>query len=152
MKHKVYLAGPIAGLNYSGAQNWRSDVAKALDSDRIETLTPMRGKQFLKELGDITKVSYDDVVANSKGVTRRDFNDTVTSSCVFVNLLGSQKVSIGTVMEIAWAFQARVPSIVIMEKGNVHEHLMIEEACHYVVDNLEAGIRLAKLLLNEVKI
>ena len=152
MKHRVYLAGPIAGLNYEGAQTWRNEVAKALDSDRVETLTPMRGKQFLKEVADISKVSYPDVIANSKGVTRRDFNDTVTSSCLFVNLLGAKTVSIGTVMEIAWAFQARVPSIVIMEKGNVHEHLMIEEASHYIVDSIEAGVRLAKLLLNEVKV
>lgn len=152
MKHKVYLAGPIAGLNYSGAQEWRTEVASRLNSDRVETLTPMRGKQFLKEVGDITQVAYADVIANSKGVTRRDFNDTVTSSCLFVNLLGAKKVSIGTVMEIAWAFQARVPSIVIMEKDNVHQHLMVEEASHYIVDSIEAGIRLVKLLLNEVEL
>lgn len=152
MKYKVYLAGPIAGLTYDGAQNWRSLVAESLNSDRVETLTPMRGKKFLKEVGDISTGAYTDVVANSKGVTRRDFNDTVTSSCLFVNLLNAKRVSIGTVMEIAWAFQARVPSIVVMEEGNVHRHLMLEEASHYIVPTLEAGVRLAKLLLNEVEL
>jgi nucleoside 2-deoxyribosyltransferase len=152
MKNKVYLAGPIAGLTYEGAQDWRNWVARDLNSPETETVTPMRGKSFLKGEGTIGTGDYSDVIAKSKAVTRRDFNDTVTASCVFVNLLGAKKVSIGTVMEIAWAYQARVPTVLIMEKGNVHEHLMIEEACHYVVDTLEAGVRLVKLLLNEVPV
>lgn len=150
MKHSVYLAGPIAGLTYDGAQDWRNYVAAHLNSANVECLTPMRGKQFLKNEGVITSAAYDNVVATSKGVNRRDFFDTTRSTCVFVNLLNAKKVSIGTVMEIAWAYQARVPSIVVMEKGNVHEHIMIEDACHYVVDSLEAAINLTKLLLNEM--
>lgn len=150
MKHCVYLAGPISGCTYEGAQDWRDLVANALDSERIETLTPMRGKQFLKEEGVITSAAYGNVIATSKGVTRRDFFDCTRASCVFVNLLGAKRVSIGTVMEIAWAFQARIPTVVLMEKGNIHEHIMIEEACHYVVDSLDKGVALVKFLLNEV--
>lgn len=150
MKHSVYLAGPISGLTYDGAQDWRDQVAAALNSENVETLTPMRGKKFLKDEGVITSAAYENVIATSKAVNRRDFFDCTRATCVFVNLLGAKRVSIGTVMEIAWAYQARIPTIVLMEKGNVHEHIMIEDACHYVVDNIEAGISLTKFLLNEV--
>ena len=151
MKHCVYLAGPISGLTYDGAQDWRDQVRQELDSSNIETLTPMRGKTFLKEEGVITSAAYENVIATSKGVTRRDFFDCTRASCVFVNLLGAKRVSIGTVMEIAWAYQAKIPTVVLMEKGNIHEHIMIEEACHYVVDSVDKGVALVRFLLNEVK-
>jgi hypothetical protein len=47
MKHYVYLAGPITGLTYEGATEWRNVAAEKLDSDKIETLSPLRGKNYL---------------------------------------------------------------------------------------------------------
>src|SRR5947209_9922579 len=46
----VYLAGPITGKTYAGATDWRHDFGLILP--KIIKLSPMRGKDYLKELVD----------------------------------------------------------------------------------------------------
>lgn len=149
MKKCVYLAGPITGLTYGECTNWREFVAKQLDSEEVETATPLRGKEFLKDKGAIHSGSYDDLIISAKGITRRDMFDTLRSTAVFVNLLGSKIASIGTCMEIAWAYQAQIPTVVVMEQDNIHcKHVMVNESCTYIAPTLEDGIALMKYLLN----
>jgi nucleoside 2-deoxyribosyltransferase len=150
MKHYVYLAGPITGLTYDGCTDWRDAVALQLNSSKIECLSPLRGKAFLKDEKCITESDYPNPIATSKGITRRDMFDTTRASCVFVNMLGTKRVSIGTVMEIAWAYNKQIPLVLVMEKGNMHEHAMILEAATYIVGTLEEGAKLVKFVLNDV--
>lgn len=155
MKHLVYLAGPITGLSYEGCTDWRDVVLKKLNSNKVECLTPMRGKGFLLNEKATTAgleaeyEKYKNVIVTGKGITRRDMFDTLRSTCLFVNLLGAKRVSIGTCMELAWAYQNQIPTVVIMEKGNLHEHVMLVEACTYVVETIEEGVELTRFLLNE---
>ncbi len=63
-------------------------------------------------------------------------------------MLSAQKVSIGTVMEIAWAKAFQIPVIVIMEKeGNLHDHPMIRDCIGFRVETLLEAIWLTKVLL-----
>ena len=149
MKHYVYLAGPIAGLTYGQAVDWRTLVSSSLNSNKTECLDPLRGKSYLASMGAISPGEYSQPLSTSKAITRRDMFDTLRATCLFVNLLESKRVSIGTVMEIAWAYQNQIPTVVVMEKGNLHEHAMIEEASTYVVETLEEGVEVTKFLLNE---
>jgi hypothetical protein len=150
MKHYVYLAGAITGLTYKGATDWRDFVASQLDSDKVETLSPMRGKNFLLDVGILQNGTYDDkVISSGKGIMRRDFFDCTRASCVFVNLLGAQRVSIGTVLEVAWAYQAKIPVIVVMEQDNMHNHVMFNEAATYIVRTIEEAVELTKFLFND---
>ena len=149
MKKRIYLAGPISGLTYEKAQDWRDKVAYALNSDNVECLTPMRGKGFLKGR-TIHSGAWENEVASQKGITRRDMFDTINATCLFVNLLGAKVASMGTVMELAWAYLEHIPTIVIAEKDNIHaKHVMMQEACTYIVPTIEEGVELARYLLNE---
>lgn len=152
MKHYVYLAGPIAGCTYEGATDWRDHASKALNSAEVECLSPMRGKYFLagRTLG---QDAYDESpMTTARGINRRDFFDCTRSSCVLVNLEGAKRISIGTCMEIAWCFQARIPCIVVMEPGNPHKHMMIEDCATYIVPTLDQAMDLTKVLLNQEKL
>ncbi len=79
----------------------------------------------------------------------RDHQDVITADVVLVNLLGAcQRVTIGTVMEIAWAWDRQIPVVVMIEKqANVHDHPMIREAIGFRVDNLDDGIACVRSLL-----
>ena len=55
-----YLAGPIRGLNYEEAIGWRMDAAKRLKDVGIKCLSPMRSKEWIKDVEKITD-SYDDL-------------------------------------------------------------------------------------------
>lgn len=150
MKHYVYLAGPITDLTYEGAVDWRDYVATQLDSKKVETLSPMRGKTYLLSERSLKAEGYSDqVMSTAKGINRRDFFDCNRADCVFVNLLGAKRVSIGTVMEIAWAFQNKIPTIVIMEKDNIHQHAMIEDSVSWKVESVEQALDIVKFLFNE---
>jgi nucleoside 2-deoxyribosyltransferase len=144
MKHNflVYLAGPITGVTYDGCTEWREYVKDKVDNS-ILTLSPMRGKQFIKERseGGLIGMSFEDsLLASNKGINTRDYFDVQRADAIFVNFLGAKKVSIGTVMEIAWARAFNKPVVCIMEENNIHQHSMLNYACGYITNDLDLGI------------
>ena len=112
---KIYLAGPICGLTYEGAQNWRDYFSGKIDP-RIDCFSPLRGKEYLTIRGPL-EGSYDEFpLSTDRGITVRDRNDCMGSDLVLFNMLGAQRVSIGTMVEFGWADAARVPSIWLWKK------------------------------------
>jgi nucleoside 2-deoxyribosyltransferase len=151
---KVYLAGGITGMTFNGANNWRDWAVRELAKDGIHGYSPLRGKDYLKAVNEKSGITamqktYDEfVMSTAKGINTRDHYDVATSDVVLVNLLGAKIVSIGTVMEIAWAFAYRKPLVLVMEKeGNIHEHPMIKDSVGFHVYTLEAGVDLVKTIL-----
>lgn len=143
----VYLAGPISGLNYDGCTEWRQYVIDNLPED-IKGLSPMRAKAHLKDLKVLTGSYSDHVLSTQRGIYARDRFDCTRADAILVNLLGAEKVSIGTVMEIAWAADNNIPVVLAMEKeGNIHDHPMVREACPFVVGTIDEAIFVLTALL-----
>lgn len=143
----VYLAGPITGLSFGEATDWRQYAIKALAKEGIKGLSPLRCKDYLANEKSID-VQYDNyVLSTGKGITTRDRWDCHRSDALLVNLLGAEKVSIGTMMELGWANSAGKPIVLCMEdKGNPHDHAMVREVCGFVVNTLDHGIEVVKAL------
>jgi nucleoside 2-deoxyribosyltransferase len=151
MTKTVYLAGPITGLSYAGATDWREAAKRALLPD-IEALSPMRAKEYLAHVGEFTSDgdAYEpySVMSTNRGITTRDRWDATRCDVLLVNLLGARAVSIGTVMEIAWADLVRKPIVIAMEpEGNPHEHGMVKEATGFRVPTLEAALHVVRAIL-----
>lgn len=156
----VYLAGPITGCSFDECVDWREDFCKSLMPEIIG-LSPMRGKSYFEGTKniddkewpeDLNKNSKNfllkDVLSSDRGIITRDFNDCRRADAIFVNFLGAKRVSIGTVMEIAWAKAFNIPLVVAMEdEGNLHDHSMIKECIGYRVNNLDAAKVVLKALL-----
>ncbi len=159
MSKKVYLAGPITGLSFGGCTDWREYAIKELEQAGITGLSPMRSKDYLQSESIVGDSYENKVLSCSRGIITRDRWDTTRCDVILVNFLGAERVSIGTVMELAWADLARIPSIVVMEPsqleatgrtpsvGNVHEHSMLREATGFRVETLEEGLNVAKAIL-----
>lgn len=148
----VYLAGPISGLNYEGATDWREYAKGELEKSGIKGLSPMRAKDFLKGVEHFTKECVNEgtygALASPRGIMTRDRFDATRCDVLLVNLLGAKSVSIGTVMEIAWADAVRTPIVCAIEPtGNVHEHAMIDQALGYRVSTLEEAIHIVRAIL-----
>jgi len=143
----VYLAGPITGLTYEGATDWRESVSYVLNNDGIGTASPLRFKSFLK--GELSiKDSYEGhALATSKAIYTRDKWDVSRSDVVLVNFLGAEKVSIGTVLEIAWADMLNKPIVIAMEPDNIHQHSMVNECAGYIVPTLNDATNVVRALL-----
>jgi len=149
MNGTVYLAGPITGLAYGEAEDWRA-YAKAVLSP-IKAFSPLRGKEYLASLGALSgtgeEYAHLGVLSLPRGVMTRDRFDATRCDVLLVNLLGATRVSIGTVMEIAWADLVRTPIVVAMEPDNVHRHMMIDEAIGYQLDTLDAALDVVRSIL-----
>jgi len=149
----VYLAGPISGLSFAGASDWRRQVREDLAKSGIDAFSPMRWKDYLAKFdvlsGHGREYMHISPLSAPRGVMTRDRFDATRCDVLFVNLLGATQVSIGTVMEIAWADLSRTPIVCCIEKeGNPHDHMMVSEAIGFRVHSLEDGIHCVRAILN----
>jgi hypothetical protein len=147
----VYLAGPITGCDYDGCTDWRESVKSELGLAAIKGVSPMRGKEYLKSIGTISgtgeEYAHLGPISLPRGVMTRDRWDATRCNVLLVNLLGASRVSIGTVMEIAWADLARIPIVCVIEDNdNPHEHMMISEAIGYRVNNMPQALHIIKAM------
>jgi nucleoside 2-deoxyribosyltransferase len=144
---KNYLAGPISGLTYEGAQDWRTYFSNKI-SPEIACFSPLRGKDYLKMRGPLEGSYAEFPLSTDRGITVRDRTDCMGADLVVFNMLGATRVSIGTMVEFGWADAARVPSVLVMEKtGNIHDYPMVREIAGFRVDNLEDAIAISEIVL-----
>ncbi len=151
-KPLIYLSGPIAGTDYKECTSWRGYVSSELKE--FKCLDPMRGKSYLSGAGPIddkvtkTTKGFKDYLAGDHAIMTRDSWDALNCDGMFVNFLDVRKVSIGTCMEVAWGWERRIPMVMCMEKGNLHDHPMIRAASPFIVEDIDTGIRLLKTLFD----
>jgi len=143
----LYLVGPITGVSFGESTDWREYVATKLPG-HIQAVSPMRGKKYLQKEKSI-KDSYEEIpLSSQKGITCRDRMDVMRCHAILVNFLGATKVSIGSVVEIAWADAWRKPIIIAMEKDNIHSHAMIREVAGFITSDLDDAIMIATAILS----
>ncbi len=149
MAKRVYLAGPISGLTYDQGNEWRKEAFEYFKMLGIEAYSPMRAKEYLRKEGVLTGAYTDGLFSSARNIMTRDFDDCTKADLVLCYLLGYPKVSIGSVMEIAWCYGFRVPLVVVMEKtGNPHDgHPMIAESIGFRVDTLHDALYVSSKIL-----
>ena len=114
----------------------------------IKGLTPLRGKEFLVKYGELSADGYENhPLATAKGITTRDRFDCQRADVVLMNLLGADRISVGTMIEAGWADAARRPVVLAMEDDNVHRHVMLKEVAGYVTDDLDTAIDIVIAIL-----
>lgn len=143
----VYLAGPITGLAYDNAVDWRAYVIDRFPKNIIG-VSPLRGKEYLSKEKDLKWHYPEHPLSTEDGIMTRDFFDVGRADALLVNFLGATRVSIGTVMEIAWAHMYRKPVVVVMEEDNLHQHPMLRKASSLIVPSLDDGIELIDRLVS----
>lgn len=130
-----YLAGPIAGTTLDD-QDWRTEAWAALLGD-FQVLSPLRGKHqiFKRSYGgsidsDYRKYSHEGCNFGAEGIMARDFNDVRRADVILANLSDWQPgVSIGTAMELAWAYADRTPAVCVLDDDSpVLKHPMLTAA------------------------
>ena len=148
---KIYLAGPITGCMYEDATDWRTwfsdTLAQVVSPDAAYCASPMRGKHYLRDTGPIAVMGHPSPLSTNRAIMTRDHWDCMTADIIVANLLGTEKVSIGTVMEIGWAHAYRKPLVLVIEAGNLHQHPMVLEAAGFTVTTLEEAVHVCHVIL-----
>lgn len=144
--HKVYLAGPITGISYDVSEDWRDKFKSTMkDFPHIHLYSPLRGKEYLREHGVLEDEYPRTLLSTEKAIMARDFFDVSTSNALVANLTGAGRVSIGTVMEVAWAYQRKIP-VIIIGGHFMHDHAMMRQAADWWVDDMDDAATVLKTL------
>lgn len=143
MGMKVYLAGPIKGLSYGGAVEWRAYAQDRLNSAGLEALSPMRYKRYLNGETSIRDSYGEFPLSSDQGVVTRDRWDVGRCDIVLMNLHQSQAISIGTMIEVGWADAFRKPVIAVLTDQDLHWHGMVRACAGFVVPSLDEAIDIA---------
>ncbi|MBS3170377.1 nucleoside 2-deoxyribosyltransferase [Candidatus Woesearchaeota archaeon] len=147
---KVYLAGPVTGLNYNERNSWRKSAISELAKYGITGISPQRDKTKLAFELDEDDSDLVKALCGEKGLVRRDFHDVQTCDVLLANLLGAQTISIGTMIEYGWANAFNKLIVTVIEKkGNPHEHVFIRELTGYRVETLESGLAVVRSIFNK---
>lgn len=146
----VYLAGGMSNLGFEEADRWRQEAVRTLEPFGLQCLSPMRFKPYLKTEGKIDRNTHlrgSGAWSTDAGLTDRDRRDCTTSACVLMNLMGAERASIGSMIEVGWADAHRVPLIVAMEAGGKHDHPMVRRIASAVLPTIEEATQAVLELL-----
>jgi len=155
MNYKVYLAGPIASVDLTGATGWRNEATtmlKSLSGGCIQAYSPLRGKtQYLPQTGKIGSTVIDYVehpLTLDQGITGRDRYDVESSDIMIAHLLGATEKLMGTAVEFGWADIFRIPIIMIIEpEGSLVDHPILRDIASFRVESVDEACYLAKTIL-----
>lgn len=137
----IYLGGPMTGRTLREAMEWRDHTTSILVSHGLRVLSPLRGKTSSLPMDEPMSSSQSRRASlRDEALLGRDRNDLMEAEIGLFNLLGADVASIGTVGEIILSHEFRKFSIVVMEKGSIHDHPFIRAAASVVVRTLEDGI------------
>jgi len=84
----------------------------------------------------------------TRAIMTRDYVDCVKADVLLVHLDKGDIISGGSIMEMAWAYQLRIPIIAICPADCYYmRHPMLFEAISYRVDTVEQGVEIVKSIL-----
>lgn len=136
---KLYLAHPISGLSFDEVYQYFDGAQQELN-EYYEVLHPMTGKGYFREEKNFKTEGYTQPLSNNHAIMERDSWMVSQADVVLIDLTGTKSVSIGCVMELAWAFWQHKHTVVVIDPGNVHSHAFVLEAADVIYNCLPDAI------------
>jgi nucleoside 2-deoxyribosyltransferase len=145
-KMRIYLACPISGQSYDDVVFKIDSIANTLSRFGFEVWHPMTGKECLRNELEFKAQGYSNPTSTNHAIFTRDKWMVSNMDIVLAILVGAERVSIGTMMELAWASMLGKHVIVVMEKDNIHRHAFVLEAAGTVFEDTTQAIAYLKKL------
>ena len=140
----VYLAGPIAGCDRGEANLWRHDVSFRLKDHGIVGISPLRCEPLI---GERYGVGYDDPrFGSSRAIASKNFLDVQMCDmtlCYLPRDLNERRLSIGTIIELAWAHSLRKPTILVSDYPFITEHPVVQANASWILTTLDDAVDVA---------
>lgn len=137
----VYLAGPIAGCDLAEANDWRSTTRQYLKRYGIAGISPLRCEPLI---GERYGVSYEDPrFGTARAIASKNFLDVQmcdVTLCYMPRVLNERRLSVGTVIELAWAHALRKPTILVTDYPFLLEHPVVQANASWILHELRDAI------------
>lgn len=143
---KIYCCHPISGLSADEVFEYYENMLNVLTGYGYDVLTPMHGKSHLRTEKSFRAADARHPVSTNHAIFNRDRWMVNQADVVYANLLSSKIVSIGTMMELAWAFDKGKHVVLAMPNEGIHRHAFVIEAAHVIYNNAEESLGYLKNL------
>jgi len=146
----IYAVHPISGRSADDVFNYYQRTQETLTNYGFNVFVPLYGKNNLRCEKEFKASDYRSPVSCNHAIFNRDKWMVLQADIIYANFLGTPLVSIGSMMELAWASDHNKHIIVTMEEDNIHRHAFVLEAAHIVVTTeMDALDYLKKLVEKE---
>jgi len=122
----------VSGFLYKNVYQYYEETSRILSSYGYTVLNPLLGKGILVEEEELKSSGYEYSIIKDHAIFNRDRWMVKQSDIVFANLTEAKKVSIGTMMELAWAYDRGKHVVVCMQEDNIHSHAFVNGAAHII--------------------
>lgn len=147
---KIYIAGAISGQPVDDVFSYFKEVQIFLANVGYTVYSPMLGKAKFRNEMEFQPHGYKhDPIITNHAIVERDRWMVNAIDLVYCNLtMCNGRVSIGSVMELAWAHQLGKHTVVAMEEGNIHHHAFVLEAADIIFETHESALDYLKTLIS----
>lgn len=147
---KIYCATPMTGRSFGDVLEYYQNLTVFLKKVGFDVLCPMVCKTHLKAEQQLAAHGIKHPISTDHAIIERDRWMVQHSDVIYTNLLGANRVSIGSVMELAWAYDKGKHTIVVMEKDNIHQHSFVLEAADIVFEEESVALRYLEELVGGI--
>ena len=147
MTPTVYLAGPIAGCNEAQAKNWRASVHVALQGYGMRGMSPLRCEP--STIGDRYQLTYDEeLYGTAQAIFSKNRFDLAKCEATLAYLpLKNFAPSVGTISEIAWAYEQGKLLVVASDNPAIFNHPIIKLQAGWIVPDLDTAVEILGSIL-----
>ncbi len=138
-RRQIYLAGPIGGLAFDKVEAGYAEKARRLEK-YYDVMVPIVAHDCLRGEDNLKTHGFVHPVVSDHAIIERDRWMVIGSELMLADLAHADRVSIGTMMELAWAHDHGLHTVTVMEPGNIHEHAFVFEASDVVFSDLEDAL------------
>lgn len=145
---KIYTAGPISGMSYEEAIDYFTSAKKQLTDMGYQVLSPFTGKDYLRNEIELRADGYNNPISTNHAIFRRDRWMVGQADVILCNLSRApEKVSIGSMFELAWASDLHKHVVVVLPKENTHNHAFVLEAADIIFETYEEAMNYLEMLI-----
>jgi nucleoside 2-deoxyribosyltransferase len=132
----IYCVHPISGLSADEVFAYYTKIKKNL-SNHYNVMIPMTGKSSLRCTKEFRCEGYkDNPLTTNHAIFERDRWMVTQSDIIYANLIGAtEKVSIGSMFELAWASLLGKYVVLVMDKESIHRHAFVMEAADVIFES-----------------
>jgi len=148
---KIYLAGPINGRIFSEILKDWEDKADRFKKMGYEVLHPLIDKADGLNPNEVAcGEGHNTPVTNNHAIYTRDQWMVRTADIVYADLFDCQRVSIGTMFELAWSSLLGKHIVVCLPKDSLHYHAFVLESANIIWSTREESEKYLETLIKGI--
>lgn len=137
----VYLAGPITDRTIAGANDWRYEVIRKLETYHIAGISPLRCEPPRGDRYTIANADPQFGTARAIGSKNRmDVRMCDLTLAYLPKFLNDPWPSVGTISELAWAAMIGKPTILVSDDPRITDHPVIDSNSGWILPTLNMAI------------